>query len=116
MRIEAASDPGAGIPFSFKKTQGNVPLGKNVVVIGGGNATMDTARAAKRNSGVEKVSLVYRRTRQYMPADEEELDFAVEDGVEFRELLNQKLLENGQTYLHGHETRRCRCKRTADQP
>ena len=40
---------------------------KRQVVIGGGNTAMDTARAAKRNAGVEKVSLVYRRTRRYMP-------------------------------------------------
>ena len=40
----------------FKATEGKVELGKNVVVIGGGNTAMDTARAAKRNAGVEKVS------------------------------------------------------------
>ena len=48
---------------------------------------MDTARAALRIPGVEHVSIVYRRTKRYMPADEEELQMAVEDGVEFRELL-----------------------------
>ncbi len=37
---------------------------------------MDTARAAKRNAGVEHVYLIYRRTRRYMPADEEELVMA----------------------------------------
>ncbi len=79
----------------FKSTDGKVNLGKNVVVIGGGNTAMDTARAAKRNEGVEKVSLVYRRTKRYMPADEEELVFAVEDGVEFRELLSPVKLVNG---------------------
>ena len=72
----------------FKATDGNLDLGKNVVVIGGGNTAMDTARAAKRTKGVEKVSLVYRRTKRYMPAEEEELEFAIEDGVEFRELLS----------------------------
>ena len=82
----------------FKATDGNVELGKNVVVIGGGNTAMDTARAAKRNKGVEKVSLVYRRTRRYMPADEEELVMAVEDGVEFAELLAPVKLENGNLY------------------
>ena len=82
----------------FKATDGQVELGKNVVVIGGGNTAMDTARAAKRNAGVEKVSLVYRRTRRYMPADEEELVMAVEDGVEFAELLAPVKLENGVLY------------------
>ena len=82
----------------FKATEGKVELGKNVVVIGGGNTAMDTARAAKRNAGVEKVSLVYRRTRRYMPADEEELVMAVEDGVEFAELLAPVKLEKGVLY------------------
>ena len=82
----------------FKQTDGNVSLGKYVVVIGGGNTAMDTARAAKRNVGVEHVYLVYRRTRRYMPADEEELVMALEDGVEFKELLSPVKLENGQLF------------------
>lgn len=82
----------------FKQTDGNVSLGKYVVVIGGGNTAMDTARAAKRNAGVEHVYLVYRRTRRYMPADEEELVMALEDGVEFKELLFPVKLENGQLF------------------
>ena len=80
----------------FKQTDGKVSLGKHVVVIGGGNTAMDTARAAKRNVGVEHVYLIYRRTRRYMPADEEELVMALEDGVEFKELLSPVKLENGQ--------------------
>lgn len=79
----------------FNALDGNVDLGKNVVVIGGGNTAMDTARAAKRTKGVEKVSLVYRRTKRYMPADAEELEMAVDDGVEFKELLAPVKLENG---------------------
>ena len=80
----------------FKQTDGKAAIGKNVVVIGGGNTAMDTARAAKRNEGVEHVYLVYRRTRRYMPADEEELVMALEDGVEFKELLAPVKVENGQ--------------------
>ena len=56
---------------------------------------MDTARAAKRTKGVEHAYLVYRRTKRYMPADEEELVMAVDDGVEFMELLSPVKLENG---------------------
>lgn len=82
----------------FKQTDGKVSLGKHVVVIGGGNTAMDTARAAKRNAGVEHVYLVYRRTRRYMPADEEELVMVLEDGVEFKELLSPVKLENGQLF------------------
>ena len=82
----------------FKQTDGKVSLGKHVVAIGGGNTAMDTARAAKRNAGVEHVYLIYRRTRRYMPADEEELVMALEDGVEFKELLSPVKLENGQLF------------------
>ncbi|MCL1834547.1 MAG: putative selenate reductase subunit YgfK [Oscillospiraceae bacterium] len=71
----------------LKSDPGSVILGENVVVVGGGNTAMDAARAAKRAKGVKKVSLVYRRTKRYMPADAEELEFALEDGIEFFELL-----------------------------
>ncbi len=70
-----------------KNDPGSLNLGKNVVVLGGGNTAMDTARAAIRLKGVERVRLVYRRNKRYMPADEEELNEAVKDGVEFMELL-----------------------------
>lgn len=79
----------------FKEKDGDLDIGKNVVVIGGGNTAMDTARAAKRTKGVEHVYLVYRRTKRYMPADEEELVMAVEDGVEFMELLAPMKAEDG---------------------
>ena len=79
----------------FKSNDGKVDLGKNVVVIGGGNTAMDTARAAKRTEGVEHVYLVYRRTKRYMPAAEEELLEVLEEGVEFKELLSPVSLENG---------------------
>ena len=71
--------------YAFRN-EGRLDLGKNVAVVGGGNTAMDAARAAKRVPGVEKVTLVYRRNRKYMPADLEELELAIEDGVEFMEL------------------------------
>ncbi len=70
-------------------------VGEDVAVIGGGNTAMDVARAAKRLPGVRNVRLVYRRTRRYMPADEEELQMALDDGVEFMELLAPERLEGG---------------------
>lgn len=67
--------------------QGKSPvLGKNVAVVGGGNSAMDAARAAKRVPGVDNVSIIYRRTTEFMPADKEELDAAIEDGVIINEL------------------------------
>ncbi|MDO4564121.1 MAG: putative selenate reductase subunit YgfK [Clostridia bacterium] len=74
-------------------TLGNI--GSNVVIIGGGNTAMDAARVAKRTKGVQNVRLVYRRTARYMPADEEELQLALDEGVEFCELLSPVALENG---------------------
>lgn len=72
---------------SYKKDAKKIHLGRNVAVIGGGNTAMDAARAAKRLKGVKTVTIVYRRTAMFMPAEEEELRQAMEDGVIFRELL-----------------------------
>ncbi|MEG0565009.1 MAG: putative selenate reductase subunit YgfK, partial [Hungatella sp.] len=96
LRLEAG-DPINALDFlaEFKAREGKLNVGKHVVVIGGGNTAMDTARAAKRTDGVEHVYLVYRRTKRYMPADAEELEMAVEDGVEFKELLAPVKMENG---------------------
>ena len=78
----------------------SVHAGRDVVVLGGGNTAMDTARAARRLPGSPNVRLVYRRTRRYMPADEEELQMALEDGVEFMELLAPEELKDGQLVCH----------------
>ena len=68
--------------------KGETPdLGTDVAVIGGGNSAMDTARAVKRLPNVERVRLVYRRTKRQMPAEEEELQLALAEGVEFLELM-----------------------------
>ena len=66
----------------------DVSLGHVAVVGGGpgGNTAMDAARAALR-AGAKSSTLVYRRTKKYMPADAEELEMAIADGVEFLELV-----------------------------
>lgn len=56
-----------------------------VAVIGGGNVAMDSARAAKK-MGAKHVKILYRRDRAHMPARELELEEAIQDGVEFKEL------------------------------
>jgi len=78
-----------------KKTEYNLELGKNVAVIGGGDVAMDCARAAKRNKGVQAVTIVYRRTREFMPAQHAEQELALDDGVEIIELLSPESYENG---------------------
>jgi len=70
-------------------------IGEHVIVVGGGNTAMDAARAAKRSKDVATSTIVYRRTKRYMPADEEELQLAEDDGVDFKELLSPVKLENG---------------------
>jgi putative selenate reductase len=64
----------------------DVPLG-HVAVVGGGNTAMDAARVALR-AGALSSTLVYRRTKRYMPADAEELELAIADGVQFLELVS----------------------------
>ena len=66
----------------------NISLGKKVAVIGGGSVAMDCARTALRCNEVEKVSIVYRRTAEAMPAESEEKEIALQDGIEFKELLS----------------------------
>lgn len=61
--------------------------GKNVAVIGGGNTAMDSVRTAKR-LGAERSMIVYRRTRDEMPARVEEVHHAEEEGIEFINLTN----------------------------
>ena len=78
-----------------KKSNCSLDLGKRVAVIGGGDVAMDCARAAKRNKGVESVSIVYRRTREFMPSQHEEQELALADGVEFMELLAPESFTGG---------------------
>ena len=64
-----------------------VMKGGKVAVVGGGNVAMDAARTALR-LGAEKVSIVYRRSMDELPARREEVEHAQEEGIEFRLLTN----------------------------
>ena len=76
--------------------QKNPPkLGKRIAVIGAGNSAMDAARAALRLEDTEEVTIVYRRTKAFMPADREEYEEAIAEGVVFKELLLPVAFENG---------------------
>ena len=59
-----------------------VGMGKRVAVVGAGNTAMDSARVAMR-MGAESVSVVYRRSRRESPARAEELEHAIEEGIQF---------------------------------
>jgi heterodisulfide reductase subunit A-like polyferredoxin len=73
-----------------------VALGSKVAVIGGGNVAIDAARSALR-SGAEKVSILYRRSQEEMPAFSAEVEEAQQEGVEFQFLVAPKRIlgENG---------------------
>ncbi|MHC4252603.1 MAG: NADPH-dependent glutamate synthase [Planctomycetota bacterium] len=73
--------------YKFPEYGTPVLRGRNVAVVGGGNVAMDCARSALR-LGAGSVSIVYRRSRKEMPAREEEIEHALEEGVVFRLLTN----------------------------
>ena len=64
-----------------------ISKGGKVAVVGGGNVAMDAARTALR-LGAEKVYIIYRRSMEELPARREEVEHAMEEGIEFRLLNN----------------------------
>jgi len=86
------------IEFLAKVKQNQlVNLGNNVVVIGGGNTAMDAVRTAKRLVGTTGgVTILYRRTRKEMPAEDAEIQAALDEGVKLIELVSPvKINGNG---------------------
>jgi glutamate synthase (NADPH) small chain len=68
--------------YKFPEVDTPIPIGKNVVVLGAGNVAMDSARTAMR-LGADRVRIVYRRSREEMPARAAEIHHAEEEGIEF---------------------------------
>ena len=73
--------------YKFPDYDTPVKIGKRVAVVGGGNVAMDAARSAMR-LGAEEVHVIYRRSREEMPARLEEVENAMEEGVIFDFLTN----------------------------
>ncbi len=73
--------------YRFPEYDTPIKVGRRVAVIGAGNVAMDAARCAKR-LGAEKVCIVYRRSEAEMPARQEEVHHAKEEGIEFKLLTN----------------------------
>ncbi len=89
MGIEGEDLEGVADSLEFLRARGlgqNPECGKRVVIIGGGNAAIDAARSAVR-LGAEDVLILYRRTREEMPAYEEEIEEALLEGCELHELV-----------------------------
>jgi len=91
---------------SFPEYDTPVRMGSNVAVIGGGNTAMDAVRTSKR-LGAERAILVYRRSRQEMPARQEEIHHAEEEGIELMLLTNPtRILGNENHFVTGMECQR----------
>jgi glutamate synthase (NADPH) small chain len=81
--------------YKFPEYDTPIKCGKHVAVVGGGNVAMDSARTAMR-LGAEEVYLIYRRSRTEMPAREEEIENAGEEGIKF-------MLLNNPVNIHGND-------------
>ncbi|GFP23276.1 glutamate synthase (NADPH) small chain [Candidatus Hakubella thermalkaliphila] len=73
--------------YLFPEWDTPIKIGRRVGVVGGGNVAMDAARTALR-LGAEEVYLIYRRSREEMPARQEEIENAKEEGIQFKLLTN----------------------------
>ena len=85
MGIAAEAEPFVldGVGFLYRINAGERPsLPETVLVIGGGDVSMDACRAAIRLPGVKKVKVIYRRDAEGMPARKEELQGAIDEGIE----------------------------------
>lgn len=88
--LRAATQGKIGSPQVDTKT--GIVIGKRVAVIGGGNVATDNCRSARR-LGAEVVDMVYRRTREEMPAREDEIQGCLDEGVNLRFLIAPKRIE-----------------------
>ncbi|MCB2218480.1 NADPH-dependent glutamate synthase [Desulfofustis glycolicus] len=89
--------------YQFPKVDTPIPIGKQVVVLGAGNVAMDAARTAMR-LGADNVKIVYRRSREEMPARKAEIHHAEEEGIEMFLLTNPtRYLGNDNGRLIGME-------------
>jgi NADH-quinone oxidoreductase subunit F len=99
MRVEGEDSPGVLDCVTLLRDVNlgkKVKIGKKVSIIGGGNAAMDASRTALR-LGAKEVTIFYRRTREEMPAADEEIEEALEEGVKIEFLTNPSCIakDNG---------------------
>ncbi len=95
MRVDGENSPGVlpGIGYLGALAEGKEPdIGKEVVVVGGGNTAIDCARSALRKGA--KVTILYRRTRKEMPAHEYEIEEALHEGVAIEYLAAPTKIES----------------------
>ena len=75
----------SGVAYLIEKAQKPEPVAGTIIVVGGGNTAMDAARTSWR-LGADKVILLYRRTKNEMPADDLEIEDCLNEGIEIMEL------------------------------
>ena len=89
--------------YRFPDYDTPIRIGKQVAVIGGGNTAMDAVRTAKR-LGAEEAYLIYRRSRSEMPARQEEIHHAEQEGIKLMLLTNPtRIIADGQNWVAGIE-------------
>lgn len=86
--------------YMFPEYDTPIKLGENVAVVGGGNVAMDSARTALR-LGAKNVYLVYRRSMEELPARQEEVHHAIEEGVQFTLLTNPVEIVGDEGWVRG---------------
>ena len=87
---------------AFNLGDQNLAQGR-VGIVGGGNSAVDAARVAIRQQGVDSVTIFYRRTRDEMPAFGEEVEAALEEGVEIQTLVSPVKVLSGRDRIAGVE-------------
>jgi NADPH-dependent glutamate synthase beta subunit-like oxidoreductase len=97
-RLDIAGEESAGVVPSIEFLTAHNLRGEGLAhgavgVVGGGNSAIDAARVAVRQPGVAKVTIFYRRTRAEMPAYADEIDAALEEGIELRTLVSPLRIE-----------------------
>ncbi len=92
--------------YQFPDFDTPIRIGRSVAVIGGGNTAMDAVRTAKR-LGAEHAYLIYRRSRAEMPARQEEIHHAEQEGIELLLLTNPiRILGDANSWVCGIECQR----------
>ncbi|TLM99800.1 NAD(P)-dependent oxidoreductase, partial [bacterium] len=86
--------------YRFPEYDTPIRIGKKVIVIGGGNTAVDSARVALR-MGAEEVTIIYRRREEEMPARKEEVDNAKQEGIKIIPLVSpERFIGNEENYVN----------------
>jgi NADH-quinone oxidoreductase subunit F len=92
LKMDIPGEDAAGVLHSLEYLRDvnlgeKAEIGRRVVVVGGGNSAIDAARAALRDKICEKVTIFYRRTKVEMPALAEEVEAAIDEGIDIQFLV-----------------------------